>query len=29
LVTVTDNADRVLARGQVRLQNLEPEPGDG
>jgi 1,4-dihydroxy-2-naphthoyl-CoA hydrolase len=29
LVTVTDDADRVLARGQVRLQNLEPEPGDG
>ena len=29
LVTVTDDADRVVARGQVRLQNLEPEPGDG
>jgi 1,4-dihydroxy-2-naphthoyl-CoA hydrolase len=24
LVTVTDSADRVVARGQVRLQNLEP-----
>jgi uncharacterized protein (TIGR00369 family) len=29
LVTVTDDADRVVARGQVRLQNLEPEPADG
>jgi uncharacterized protein (TIGR00369 family) len=29
LVTVTDDADRVVARGQVRLQNLEPEPGGG
>jgi uncharacterized protein (TIGR00369 family) len=26
LVTVTDSADRAVARGQVRLQNLEP-PG--
>jgi uncharacterized protein (TIGR00369 family) len=26
LVTITDSADRVVARGQVRLQNLEP-PG--
>jgi 1,4-dihydroxy-2-naphthoyl-CoA hydrolase len=25
LVTVTDAADRVVARGQVRLQNLEPQ----
>jgi uncharacterized protein (TIGR00369 family) len=24
LVTVTDSADRAVARGQVRLQNLEP-----
>jgi uncharacterized protein (TIGR00369 family) len=24
LVTIRDEADRVLARGQVRLQNLEP-----
>ena len=29
LVTVTDSTDRVVARGQVRLQNLEPQPGDG
>src|SRR6201994_361725 len=28
LVTITDSADRVVARGQVRLQNLEAEPGD-
>jgi uncharacterized protein (TIGR00369 family) len=27
LVTITDDSDRVLARGQVRLQNLEPESG--
>jgi 1,4-dihydroxy-2-naphthoyl-CoA hydrolase len=26
LVTVSDENDRVVARGQVRLQNLEPEP---
>jgi 1,4-dihydroxy-2-naphthoyl-CoA hydrolase len=26
LVTITDSADRVIARGQVRLQNLEAEP---
>jgi 1,4-dihydroxy-2-naphthoyl-CoA hydrolase len=25
LVTITDSADRVIARGQVRLQNLEAE----
>jgi len=25
--TVTDDADRVVARGQVRMQTLEPEPG--
>ncbi|BBX43714.1 PaaI family thioesterase [Mycobacterium simiae] len=24
LVTITDDRDRVIARGQVRLQNLEP-----
>lgn len=24
LVTITDDTDRVVARGQVRLQNLEP-----
>ncbi len=24
LVTITDDGDRVVARGQVRLQNLEP-----
>jgi len=29
LVTITDAADRVVARGQVRLQNLEPRPGEG
>jgi 1,4-dihydroxy-2-naphthoyl-CoA hydrolase len=28
LVTITDSADRVIARGQVRLQNLEAEPGE-
>jgi 1,4-dihydroxy-2-naphthoyl-CoA hydrolase len=25
LVTITDEADRMIARGQVRLQNLEPD----
>lgn len=25
LVTITDDKERVIARGQVRLQNLEPE----
>ena len=29
LVTITDDSDRVVARGQVRLQNLEPQPDDG
>jgi 1,4-dihydroxy-2-naphthoyl-CoA hydrolase len=29
LVTITDSADRVIARGQVRLQNLEAEPAEG
>ncbi len=29
LVTITDDNDRVVARGQVRLQNLEAQPGDG
>jgi uncharacterized protein (TIGR00369 family) len=29
LVTITDDGDRVVARGQVRLQNLEAQPGDG
>jgi uncharacterized protein (TIGR00369 family) len=29
LVTITDANDRVVARGQVRLQNLEAQPGDG
>jgi 1,4-dihydroxy-2-naphthoyl-CoA hydrolase len=29
LVTITDSTGRVVARGQVRLQNLEAEPGDG
>ena len=29
LVTITDSTDRVVARGQVRLQNLEAQPGDG
>jgi len=29
LVTITDDKDRVLARGQVRLQNLEARPSDG
>lgn len=27
LVTITDDQDRVVARGQVRLQNLEPREG--
>jgi 1,4-dihydroxy-2-naphthoyl-CoA hydrolase len=27
LVTITDDRDRVVARGQVRLQNLEPSEG--
>ena len=26
LVTIRDDKDRLVARGQVRLQNLEPEP---
>ncbi|ORB82547.1 esterase [Mycobacterium kansasii] len=26
LVVITDEADRVVARGHVRLQNLEPPP---
>jgi len=26
LVSITDSADRLIARGQVRLQNLEAEP---
>lgn len=26
LVTITDDNDRLVARGQVRLQNLEPQP---
>ncbi|OBA90352.1 esterase [Mycobacteriaceae bacterium 1482268.1] len=25
LITITDDSDRVVARGQVRLQNLPPE----
>jgi 1,4-dihydroxy-2-naphthoyl-CoA hydrolase len=29
LVTITDSTDRVVARGQVRLQNLEAQPSDG
>ena len=29
LVTITDANDRVVARGQVRLQNLEDQPSDG
>jgi uncharacterized protein (TIGR00369 family) len=29
LVTITDAGDRVVARGQVRLQNLEVQPGGG
>jgi 1,4-dihydroxy-2-naphthoyl-CoA hydrolase len=29
LVTITDDNDRVLARGQVRLQNLEAQPSHG
>jgi 1,4-dihydroxy-2-naphthoyl-CoA hydrolase len=28
LVTITDSADRLIARGQVRLQNLEAEPAE-
>jgi 1,4-dihydroxy-2-naphthoyl-CoA hydrolase len=27
LVTITDDQDQVVARGQVRLQNLEPREG--
>jgi 1,4-dihydroxy-2-naphthoyl-CoA hydrolase len=27
LVTITDDHDQVVARGQVRLQNLEPRQG--
>ncbi|WP_445160320.1 PaaI family thioesterase [Mycobacterium sp. Dal123C01] len=27
LVTITDDHDQVVARGQVRLQNLEPREG--
>lgn len=26
LVTIRDDKDRLVARGQVRLQNLEPDP---
>jgi 1,4-dihydroxy-2-naphthoyl-CoA hydrolase len=29
LVTITDSTDRMVARGQVRLQNLEAQPSDG
>jgi 1,4-dihydroxy-2-naphthoyl-CoA hydrolase len=29
LVTITDSTDRVVARGQVRLQNLAPQPTEG
>jgi 1,4-dihydroxy-2-naphthoyl-CoA hydrolase len=29
LVTITDDSDRVVARGQVRLQNLEARPSEG
>ncbi|BBX96493.1 PaaI family thioesterase [Mycobacterium lacus] len=29
VVTITDANARVVARGQVRLQNLETPPGDG
>jgi 1,4-dihydroxy-2-naphthoyl-CoA hydrolase len=25
LITITDDDDRVVARGQVRLQNIPPE----
>jgi len=25
LITITDDRDRVVARGQVRLQNISPE----
>jgi 1,4-dihydroxy-2-naphthoyl-CoA hydrolase len=28
LVTITDSADRLIARGQVRLQNLEAKPAE-
>jgi 1,4-dihydroxy-2-naphthoyl-CoA hydrolase len=28
LVTITDDSDQVVARGQVRLQNLEAQPTD-
>jgi 1,4-dihydroxy-2-naphthoyl-CoA hydrolase len=28
LVTITDSTDRVVARGQVRLQNLATQPSD-
>lgn len=28
LVTIADETDRVVARGQVRLQNLEAQPSD-
>jgi 1,4-dihydroxy-2-naphthoyl-CoA hydrolase len=27
LVTITDDQDQIVARGQVRLQNLEPREG--
>jgi 1,4-dihydroxy-2-naphthoyl-CoA hydrolase len=29
LVTITDSVDRVVARGQVRLQNLDEAPAGG
>ncbi len=29
LVTIRDDTDRLVARGQVRLQNLEPDPAKG
>ena len=29
LVTIRDDGDRVVARGHVRLQNLEAEPNQG
>ena len=29
LVTISDDIDRVVARGQVRLQNLEAQSNDG
>ncbi|MBY0441119.1 MAG: PaaI family thioesterase [Mycobacteriaceae bacterium] len=28
-VIITDDADRVVARGQVRVQNLDPQPSNG